>query len=176
MNLYLRLLKVLFAQWFVRRRQPVLASLRLRFRVWPNDCDLNFHVNNGRYLTFMDLGRIDMFGRTGLLRASMRRRWAPVLGAAEISFIRPLSPWQRFELTTRLLGWDAKYFYFEHRFEAGGRLCALAHVKGLFLAGHEAVAPAAVAALVGAVDTPPLPQVITDWNALLALKRNSSEA
>ena len=29
-------------------------------RVWPNDLDTNAHMNNGRYLTLMDLGRFDL--------------------------------------------------------------------------------------------------------------------
>ena len=56
-NLYLRLLKSLFLLPFVRR-QALLGSGRIAFRAWPNDCDINLHLNNGRYLTFMVLGRV----------------------------------------------------------------------------------------------------------------------
>src|SRR3712207_8312043 len=42
-----------------RRNQPIEASqtLVLKGRVLPNDLDAHFHMNNGRYLTLMDLGR-----------------------------------------------------------------------------------------------------------------------
>ena len=60
MNLLLRLFWILFQ----RRKQPqcgAFDTLRVRSRVFPNDLDLNMHVNNGRYLTFADLGRVDWF-------------------------------------------------------------------------------------------------------------------
>ena len=55
MNLYLRLLLLLLRIWRLPRR-GVLDESRAAFHVLPNDCDINFHMNNGRYLSFMDLG------------------------------------------------------------------------------------------------------------------------
>ena len=110
MNLYLRLLRVLFLLPFLPRRGLLEAS-HVAFRVWPTDCDINMHMNNGRYLTFMDLGRVHLLAQTGLWRPMRRHGWFPVLGAAEITFIRPIDPLQKFHLVTRLLAWDEKYFY-----------------------------------------------------------------
>lgn len=171
MNLYLRLLKILLLLPFVRRR-PLLEAGRLAFRAWPNDCDLNLHLNNGRYLTFMDLGRVHLLAQIGLVRGLMRRRWTPVLSAAEINFIRPIGPLQKFELVTRLLTWDEKYFYIEQRFVAHGRLCALAMAKGLFLRRRERVENRAVLALLGLdMAAPGMPEVVRHWNDLTALKK-----
>ena len=171
MNLYLRLLRLLFQLPFVRRRE-LLESGRVRFRVWPNDCDINLHMNNGRYLTFMDLGRVHLITQIGLLRVLVQRRWAPVLSAAEMNFIRPLRPLQAFDLITRLLTWDDKYFYIEQRFMANGRLHAVGMVKGLFLHGHERVESRAVLAALGLDRAPPsLPEVVQHWNDLAALKK-----
>ncbi len=171
MNLYFRLLRVLLRLIFTARR-PLLTPARLRLRVWPSDCDLNFHMNNGRYLTLMDLGRIDLLGRAGLLPRLMRRRWMPVLGAAEISFIRPLNPFQRFDLVTRIIGWDEKYFYIEQRFESGSHLYAVAHVRGLFVSERRPVSMPNVVALADTSAVPDLPPLMRDWNALLAHKRH----
>ena len=55
---------------------------RLTFRVLPNDLDLNLHMNNGRYLTFMDLGRVHLLAQNGLLAHIRRACWMPVLAAA----------------------------------------------------------------------------------------------
>jgi acyl-CoA thioesterase FadM len=161
-NLYLRLLKVLLLLPFVRRR-GLLEANRLTFRVWPNDCDLNLHLNNGRYLTFMDLGRLHLIAR----------RWMPVLSAAEMNFIRPLRPLQKFDLVTRLLSWDEKYFYIEQRFEAGGKLHAIGMVKGLFLHGRAHVESRAVTAMLG-LDTPApdMPEALRHWIALGELKKH----
>lgn len=174
MNLYLRLLKLLLLLPFVRRR-PLFDASRMRFRVWPNDCDINLHLNNGRYLTFMDLGRMHLVAQIGLLGPMWRQRWAPVLSAAEISFIRPLPPLRQFELVSRLLTWDDKYFYMEQRFLAGGRLCAVALVKGLFLQRRERVDSKTVLAALGLeTPAPAMPQIVRHWNALTTLKKQYS--
>src|SRR5262245_66654305 len=115
MNLYLRLLYVLWKIWRLPRRE-VFEESRVTFRVLPNDCDINFHMNNGRYLSFMDLGRVHMVAQIGLLGLVMKKRWMPVLAAAEINFIRQIGPFQKFDLVTRLVTWDDKYAYMEQRF------------------------------------------------------------
>lgn len=171
MNLYLRLLKLILLLPFVRRR-ALLEPGRLTFRVWPTDCDVNLHLNNGRYLTFMDLGRVHLIAQIGLLRALLRRRWTPVLSAAEMSFIRPIPPLRKFDLVTRLLTWDEKYFYIEQRFVANGRLCAVGMVKGLFLHGHERVDSRTVLAALGlGLVAPDMPEVVRHWNGLATLKK-----
>lgn len=174
MNLYLRLLRLLLGLPFIRRRGLFDAS-RLRFRVWPTDCDLNLHMNNGRYLTLMDLGRMHLLAQMGLLRSILRRRWRPVLTAAEINYIRALNPLRRFTLVTRLLTWDDKYFFLEQRFKRDGTLCAIAMVKGLFLARRNRIAPSELVAVLG-IETrsPEMPAVIRHWNGLTALKKEHS--
>lgn len=170
-NLYLRLLKLLFLLPFVRR-QALLDSGCTTFRVWPNDCDINLHLNNGRYLTFMDLGRTHLLAQIGLLGKLLQHRWAPVLTAAEINYLRPIQPFQKFDLSTRLLTWDDKYFYMEQRFVAGGQLCAVALVKGLFLhRGRPVQNRAILAALDLDSAAPDMPEVIRHWNGLAVLKK-----
>jgi acyl-CoA thioesterase FadM len=171
LNLYLRLLTLLLRLPFVRRK-ALFDVGRIAFRVWPNDCDINLHLNNGRYLTFMDLGRVHLIAQIGLLGELWQRRWTPVLSAAEINFIRPIQPLQKFELVTRLLTWDEKYFYIEQRFVAGGRLCAVALVKGLFLHRRERVEMRAVLAALRIDSAPPvMPEVVRHWNDLATLKK-----
>jgi acyl-CoA thioesterase FadM len=150
----------------------MLAESRLRFRVWPSDCDLNLHMNNGRYLTFMDLGRVHLISQIGALRFLITQRWAPVLSAAEINFVRPLAPFAGFELITRMLTWDEKYFYLEQRFESGERLNASATVRGLFLAGGKPLPTREVVRLLGMTESPPpMPDIVRHWNELTALKK-----
>ena len=171
MNLYLRLLFTLFKMWRVPRR-AILEKSHLNLRVWLNDCDFNLHLNNGRYLTFMDLGRVHLLAQCGLFRGLWDKRWSPVLGAAEISYIRPLQPMQRFDLVTRLVTWDEKYFYIEQRFEVAGKLHAQALVKGLFMGRGKKIDSAEVIALMGQpMDAPPMPPEIKTWNDLLNIKK-----
>ena len=174
MNLYLRLLRILFILPFVRKRGLLEAS-RVSFRVWPTDCDINMHLNNGRYLTFMDLGRVHLLGQVKLWRSMRKRGWFPVLAAVAINYIRPIDPLQKFALVTRLLAWDEKYFYIEQRFEVGRRLCASALVKGVFLAGRVRVDNTEVLqAVAPGFAPPPIPAMIQHWNELSDLKKQHS--
>ena len=134
MNLILRLVWTLLT---ARLRGPVglLDESRLRLVVLPSDLDTNLHMNNGRYLSIMDLGRLDYVARVGLLRIVIRRRWIPLVGSATIRYRRSLQPFDRFELITRTVCWDDKWIYMEQRFERGGELVAQAYVKVLFKAG-----------------------------------------
>lgn len=132
MNLWFRLLyQLLLAPW--RTRVQMLDSASLMLRCWPTDLDINLHMNNGRYLTLMDLGRLDLVARTGLLKTMLKRRWRPVLGAAQIRFLKPIGPGQLFRLESRVLDWEGKWFNMEQRFYVGGALAAEAKVKALFL-------------------------------------------
>lgn len=138
MNLYLRLLRL----WLVTRSRPGsdhLAESRLRMRVWPSDLDLFGHMNNGRYLTLMDLGRLHVVIKSGLLRTMRARRWQAAAAAIEIRFRRPLKLWQRYELVTGIVDWDAAWFLFEQRFERAGKVYARALVKAQFRHRRERV-------------------------------------
>ena len=123
MNLLLRLIRVLLTA-VCRPPLGILDESVVTFRVWPTDLDLNGHMNNGRYLTLMDLGRIDLMARSGLARVALRRGWRPVVGSATIRFHRALKLFHRYELKTRVVGWDAKWFYIEQRFEREGAVAA----------------------------------------------------
>lgn len=166
MNLYFRVLTVLLQYWFGRRRTSPLEPSVLTFHVLPNDLDFNRHMNNGRYLTIMDLGRFDLTLHSGLMREVLRHRWMPVLGGATITFHRPLKPFQRYTLTTRILGWDAKWLYMEQCFDSRGKRIATAMVKGLIRGAEGNVPTAEVLAAVGVeIPSPPLPEELRRWIA-----------
>jgi acyl-CoA thioesterase FadM len=173
-NLYLRLFLLLF-RLIGLPRKGLLEESRVAFRVLPNDCDINFHMNNGRYLTFMDLGRVHLVTQVGLMPVIIRKRWRAALAAAEVNFIRPLAPFQKFDLVTRIVTWDEKYCYMEQRFESGGALCAHAFVKGLFLDAGGRVANSAVVAELGYAESPPpMPEELRIWAELGTIKKQKA--
>jgi acyl-CoA thioesterase FadM len=147
MNLIVRLIWVILTAKG-RGRMDVTEEGRFALRCWPNDLDTNMHMNNGRYLTIMDLGRLDLIARTGLWPVMRARKWYPVIASAKISFRRSLNVFETFELTTQVIGWDDKWLYIEHRMERGGKVMAQAFVKGLFLGPDGKVA---MEELVGAI-------------------------
>ena len=62
----------------------------LRLRVWPQDIDFNLHLNNARYLSFMDYGRIHLSAATGILTPVLKERWIPLVGSLSITYRRSL--------------------------------------------------------------------------------------
>jgi acyl-CoA thioesterase FadM len=163
MNLYFRFMIVLVASFFRHPLQTFDESV-LAFRVWPTDLDVNFHMNNGRYLTIMDLGRVDLMLRTGLGRMALKRKWFPLVGSATIRFRRSLDPLQRFQLRSRILCWDEKWFFIEQRFERRGELIALGLVKGL-LRGRGGNIPTAnvLRSLNLNLPSPEMPEYVRLW-------------
>src|SRR5256885_3633605 len=98
-----------------RRRMTMRGESLLHLRVWPTDMDLNFHLNDGRYVSLTGLGRIDLMLRTGMLRRAMKRGWYPVVGGVVIRYRREIKSFAAFTLPSPIAGWDEKWFYFEHR-------------------------------------------------------------
>lgn len=120
MNLWFRLLWVLITAR--RRGRLTLPSdgSALTFRVWPHDLDISFHMNNGRYLTLMDLGRLDVMVRSDLWRQVLRYRWTPIASAVTVRFQRELRLFQKFRLETRLLCWGTNLVVMEQTFVLDG--------------------------------------------------------
>lgn len=136
MNLWLRLIwYVITARWRPEISLPEGRSI-LRFRVWPHDLDTSLHLNNGRYLTLMDQGRLDLMVKGGLWRAVLRHRWTPVATAVKIRFRREIRLFEPFRIETRILAWDATHVIIEQvfLFEQGRRKDAIA-AHALFKGG-----------------------------------------
>jgi acyl-CoA thioesterase FadM len=66
-----------------------LESDILNLRVWPNDIDFNLHLNNARYLSVMDYGRIHMLARAGLLSRRSRRAGCRSLALSGSPIVAP---------------------------------------------------------------------------------------
>jgi acyl-CoA thioesterase FadM len=115
MNLYLRLLLVLFGN-LSKSRLHYSESVVRCFRVWPHDIDILGHMNNGRYHQIMDVARADWMLRTGVASAIRNNRWSPILGGSFVRFRQSLRMMQRYHVRTSLLCWDQRWFFLEHCF------------------------------------------------------------
>lgn len=154
MNLLLRLVLVLIQG----RRGPRLSlfdTASLHMRVWPTDLDVLLHMNNGRYLSLMDLGRVDLLVRSGFWTEAKRRGWFPVLGSATVTYRRPLRALERYRLDTRLVNWDERWFYLEQSFTRRGKVVAHATVKAMILSPAGSVATAEALAAIGVSELAP---------------------
>jgi acyl-CoA thioesterase FadM len=165
MNLWFRLFCMLISLPF-RRKASVSDVTSISMTVLPTDLDFNMHVNNGRYLTMADVGRIDHILRTGTARAAFKLRAKPIVGDAIAKFRRDLKPFQRFVIETRACGWDEKWTYVEHRFVRHGRVLGVVAIRGLFLAPDGAIAPARLAEhLENGAPSSEVPAWIAAWSA-----------
>lgn len=132
MNLYLRMLLL----WLKNRRArkvSVWDTVTTTFRVVPTDLDVLLHMNNGKYLTLMDLGRVDLMQRAGLMGELDERGWFPVVAGQTITYRRSLKLWQRFHLDTRVVGMDDRWIYLEQTFRVRDVVHARAQVRSRFL-------------------------------------------
>jgi acyl-CoA thioesterase FadM len=137
MNLWLRLLWCILIQPFTPKLEVPDGVSRLKFRVMPHDLDAIGHMNNGRYLTIGDLGRLDLVLASGLWRAVVKNRWTPIASSIAIRFRREMRLFEPFQLETRVLGWDDTIVVIEHQFvfvkgERAGQVASRALFKGGF--------------------------------------------
>ncbi len=164
MNLIFRLIRICIAA-LLRPKLGLLDTSQVRLRVWPNDLDFNLHMNNGRYFTVMDLGRIDLMIRTGVVRWMWRQKWTPVVGSETMRFRRALKPFQPYRLKTRVLCWDERWVFLEQRFESeAGELAALGIVKAVLTAERRTLRPKEALKIMGMLRrSPPMPPAVKAW-------------
>jgi acyl-CoA thioesterase FadM len=148
-------------------RLGVLDEDRVRMRVWPNDIDLNLHLNNARYLNLMDYGRTHLLARSGLLEHILRSRWQPLVGAVWMTYRRSLPVFSQFTLASRLVCWDERWFDLEQTFTGRDGLAAVGWVKAVLRDPLGIVAPQKVIdGVAPAAVSPPMPESIATWNEL----------
>jgi len=141
MSLIFRMIYLLLASFFKPRLPIVNPENSLVLRVLPNDLDINLHMNNGRYLTICDLSRVDMFIRTGLAKTMYKEGWIPVVSEHTMKYKRPLNPFQKYEVTMQITGWNEKSFHMIHTFLVNGKVVAEGTSLGCVLSKSGVIPP-----------------------------------
>lgn len=124
--------------------KPKLALLDeagVPMKVALGDLDMNLHVTNSQYLRMMDAGRTDLLLRNGMAGAAWNLRARPVVGGAAIRFKAEMRARTQFDMVSRIIGWDDKWFFCHQAFRVDGRDRAVGVVKFLFHAGDTKFAP-----------------------------------
>jgi len=153
------------------------------FRCWPQDIDIWLELNNGRTLTLYDLGRIPLGERIGMTDALRREKWNLTVAGSTIRYRRRILPFEKFEMRSRGLFWDDKFFYIEQSMWKKNGECA-SHVvlrvavvdkngmvrpsKVVEAMGHDAPSPEApdwIKTWLQAEDERPWPPMQDDVNA-----------
>lgn len=168
--MFFRLVWLSIRARFGERIQPTDVA-RTTFRVWPTDLDVLMHMNNGVYLSIMDLGRIDLMARSGAWPRLQKLGYYPVVVSSTITYRRSLEPWQKFIVESAIIGLDDKAGYVEQRFVRDGEIHARAIVKARFLRKSGGTVPMHELAELFGLDPAnhPLPEWVREWSTRAAL-------
>lgn len=132
MNLFFKFFILIIKRFFDNSEFSIEEACVTKLRVDLFDIDFNLHMNNGRYLSVMDLGRLDLILRTKKFLTLFKRGYFPVVLSESIIFKKSLAPFQRYELHTKITSWDDKFFYFTQTFMDKEEIAAVASVRACF--------------------------------------------
>lgn len=147
------------------------------FRVGFSDIDFNMHINNAKYMRYMERARWDQPVQTNVWDLMVKHKMNFIVAGIEVGYIRELRLFKKFKIETCYLGWDEKYFYLEQRFVVDGKIHAYGLVKAVYMKKGKLAAPADIAELLKINPvSEPLPQHMALWQKLTSAKRDYSMA
>jgi YbgC/YbaW family acyl-CoA thioester hydrolase len=154
-----------FAQGLTRPKikDPNESSV-YHFRVLPTDIDTYRHMNNSKYLNYMEAARWSYMAKAGLLKVALKRGWIAPIAKIEIKFQRPLKMLQKFEVDVRFIKADSRWFYVYQEFRSNERVVARAMVKSTFRSKEGNVTPEVYLGSVGfSADAVITPELLKPW-------------
>ncbi|SDY29030.1 Acyl-CoA thioesterase FadM [Jannaschia faecimaris] len=132
----------------------------------PWDLDGFLELNNGRTLTFYDIGRFTAGQRMGLSGALRRRRWGLAVAGASVRYRRRVTAFQKIEMRTRCVGWDHKFVYIVQSMWVKGTCTSQALLRTAVTSRAGTVEPVEVAREIGYDGpSPALPDWVAGWIA-----------
>lgn len=171
------MIRFLFALFILRIRPTIdiREAIEKSYRVKPWDLDMNIHLNNAKYLKYLDKGRVEHIIYSKTLRQMLQRNIKLIVANTEISYIRSLMPFQKFTVSSRITSWDEKYVYYEQKFLSKGQLYATAIIRLAVLKGEKTTSPIPVfKELLNGVESPEVPMSVTLLNRLIQAQRIES--
>lgn len=145
---------------------PILGTHVSHHICWPWDIDPWKELNNGRTLTLFDLGRIPMATRTGLIKVLRANRWGIAVAGNSTRYRRRVRAFQRIEMRSRCIGWDARFIYMEQGMWLGSECSSHILIRAAFTSADGIVQPSKVLAEMGVPEqSPELPDWVQAWIA-----------
>lgn len=133
--MYLIYLKIKFClfQYFKSRFNSTEQELVHNFRCWPGDLDQNIHMNNGRFLIYMEICRWDMMIRSHFLKYGLKNKMMAPITNEHIVYKKPLAPFQKFTIRTKISHIEESAFYIQHIVESKGKVCTIGLFKSIII-------------------------------------------
>ena len=146
---------------------PVTGTHISQHYCLPWDLDVFMELNNGRTLTLLDMGRLPLAKRTGLLRALSQNKWGLTMAGVTVRYRRRVKAFDRVTIKSRALCWDDRFFYLEQAmFRADGECANHAIYRAAITSKSGMISPATVLASIGYnTPSPPVPDWISIWIA-----------
>ena len=120
-------------------------------------------MNNGVYLTLLDLARFDLMKRANTWQRLKKQKVHPVVVQESITFRKSLTPWLKFQIETKILGWDDQAFFVKLRFLRNPKGTPTPDEINLLAGGWSA-------------PVPQLPDWVVQWNKSAALPKGKEPA
>lgn len=159
--------------WTGRRRPPLgLMETQVTHHIcWPWDLDIFLELNNGRTLSLFDLGRISLATRTVFGKVLKQRGWGITVAGNSVRYRRRVRAFDRLEIRTRCIGWDARFLYMEQSMWKGRDCTSHQILRSAVTSKDGIVAPDKVLAAMGErLESPGLPDWVKAWIAAEALR------
>lgn len=136
-----------------------------RHTCMPWDIDLWKELNNGRTLTLYDLGRIPLALRSGIWGTLAKNKWGLTVAGCMVRYRRRILMFETFEMRSRAIGWDDKFFYIEQSIWKKSGECANHAVYRTAMIGKSGMVPAPVVmqAHDASLVSPEFPDWLKSW-------------
>ena len=161
---YLRLARVLVRSKFKSKLNFYSRdSDCIPMMVLPQDIDPFMELNNGRYVTLLDLGRYGYGTRVNINTFLKKQKWSLTITGTYNEYRYRLRLFQRFKLKTKIIGYDENWFYFFQKIERNEKTHMASVVKYAFTSKNGIVKPKEVVEAMGEpYDPSQLPSWVTE--------------
>jgi acyl-CoA thioesterase FadM len=130
-------------------------------RCWPWDLDPWMELNNGRTLTFYDLGRLPLFQRNGIMRIVKQNGWGFTVAGSSVRYRKRITAFEKITMRSRAIGWDDRFFYVvQSLWKADGSCANQVLIRAAMIEDGKMAPPEKLVAMLGWQGPDP---VLPDW-------------